>query len=92
MGIFNCNGRYVLGLDFFKTIGIKMIKQLSGWEKAMSWRKRQMVEANLKRDYTDIRNQVLEEVAQEFDRMKNGGDTSASFASYVRGMKREWVC
>ena len=40
----------------------------------------------------DIRNQVLEEVAQEFDRMKNGGDTSASFASYVRGMKREWVC
>ena len=65
-----------------------MIKQLSGWEKAMSWRKRQMVEANLVRDYTDIRNQVLEEVAKEFDAMKNGGNTTASFAAYVRGMKK----
>jgi hypothetical protein len=34
------------------------------------------------------RNQVLEEVALEFDKMRNGGDTSASFASYVRGLKR----
>ena len=34
------------------------------------------------------RNQVLEEVAKEFDAMKNGGDTSASFAIYVRGMKK----
>jgi hypothetical protein len=33
------------------------------------------------------RNQVLEEVAKEFDAMKNGGDTSASFAVYVRSMK-----
>ena len=65
-----------------------MIKQLSGWEKAMSWRKRQMVEANLVRDYTDIRNQVLEEVAKEFDAMKNGGNTTASFAAYVRSMKK----
>ena len=65
-----------------------MIKQLSGWEKAMSWRKRQMVEANLVPDYTDIRNQVLEEVAKEFDAMKNGGNTTASFAAYVRSMKK----
>lgn len=69
-----------------------MIKHLSGWEKAMSWRKRQMVEANLSRDYTNIRNQVLEEVAQEFEKMKNGGDTTASFAVYVRNMKNEWFC
>ena len=34
------------------------------------------------------RNQVLEEVAKEFDKMKNGGDTTASFAIYVRGMKK----
>jgi len=34
------------------------------------------------------RNAVLEEVAKEFDAMKNGGDTSASFAVFVRGMKR----
>ena len=34
------------------------------------------------------RNLVLEEVALEFDKMRNGGDTSASFASYVRGLKR----
>ena len=34
------------------------------------------------------RNQVLEEVAKEFDKMTNGGDTSASFAVFVRGMKK----
>lgn len=33
------------------------------------------------------RNEVLEEVAKEFDKMKSLGDTSASFASYVRNMK-----
>ena len=66
--------------------------ELNIWEKAMGWRKRQMVEANLERDHTNIRNQVLEEVAQEFDKMKNGGDTTASFAIYVRNMKNEWFC
>lgn len=34
------------------------------------------------------RNAVLEEVAKEFDAMKNGGDTTASFAIYVRSMKK----
>ena len=34
------------------------------------------------------RNQVLEEVAKEFEKMKAFGDTSASFAVFVRGMKR----
>jgi hypothetical protein len=33
-----------------------------------------------------IRNYVLEEVALEFDKMKFG-DTSASFACFVRNMK-----
>ena len=35
-----------------------------------------------------VRNQTLEEVAKEFDAMKNGGDTTASFAAFVRGMKK----
>jgi len=34
------------------------------------------------------RNTVLEEVAKEFDKMKSLGDTAASFACYVRGMKQ----
>jgi len=38
--------------------------------------------------YEKIRNNTLEEVAQEFDKMKAFGDTSASFAVFVRGMKR----
>jgi len=35
-----------------------------------------------------IRNQVLEEVAKEFDKMKSLGDTAASFAVFVKNMKR----
>jgi hypothetical protein len=34
------------------------------------------------------RNKVLEEVAKEFDNMPALGDTAASFAVFVRGMKR----
>ena len=33
------------------------------------------------------RNEVLEEVALEFEKMKNFGDTASSFASFVRGLK-----
>ncbi len=46
------------------------------------------------RDLTDAlrevpdRNAVLEEVAVEFDKMKVFGDTAASFAMFVRGMKK----
>jgi len=36
----------------------------------------------------DQRNAVLEEVAEEFDKMKVFGDTAASFAMFVRGMKK----
>jgi hypothetical protein len=35
-----------------------------------------------------VRNQTLEEVAREFDKMKSLGDTAASFAAYVRNMKK----
>ena len=47
-------------------------------------------EAFPKREYVMPvdRNDVLEEVAKEFDSMKAFGDTSASFAAFVRGMKR----
>lgn len=34
------------------------------------------------------RDKILEEVATAFDKMKVLGDTAASFAAYVRGMKR----
>jgi hypothetical protein len=34
-----------------------------------------------------IRNDTLEEVAKEFDKMKAFGNTSQSFATFVRDMK-----
>ena len=63
---------------------------LNIWEKAMGWRKRQMVETQIDDVYVSPsqRNKVLEEVAREFDRMTALGDTAASFASFVRNMKR----
>lgn len=46
-------------------------------------------EAFPKRKYVQLvdRNDVLEEVAKEFDKMPFG-DTAASFAIFVRNMKR----
>ena len=35
-----------------------------------------------------VRNDVLEEVAKEFEKMKPFGDTAASFAVFVRSMKQ----
>ena len=69
--------------------------ELNLWEKAMGWRKRQMVEAQI--DYKfDLyvspsqRNLVLEEVAKEIEKMKAfGPDTIGSFAVHIRNMKRE---
>ena len=62
--------------------------QLNVWEKALGWRKRQMIKTQVTNEVTQkIRNDALEEVAREFDAMKNFGDTSASFAVYVRGLK-----
>jgi hypothetical protein len=61
---------------------------LNMWERALGWRKRQMIMKQLDPVTNQIRNNTLEEVAKEFDAMKNGGDTSASFAAYVRSMKK----
>jgi len=54
------------------------------------WRKRQIEEVKVKTDvefYNELRNDVIEEVAKEIESIKFG-DTSASFAAYIRGMKK----
>ena len=45
--------------------------------------------ADFRKQLETKRNDTLEEVALAFDAMKNFGDTSASFAQYVREMKSE---
>jgi len=62
--------------------------QLNVWERALGWRKRQMIRAQVTYEVAQkIRNDALEEVAREFDAMKNSGDTAPSFAAYVRSLK-----
>ena len=63
--------------------------ELSLFEKAMGWRKRQMVTTQVVRNeiIEKIRNDAIEEVAKEFDKMKPFGDTAQSFATFVRNMK-----
>ena len=63
-------------------------ERLNIWERALGWRKRQMIIKQLDPVTNQIRNNTLEEVSKEFEAMKNGGDTTASFASYVRSMKK----
>jgi hypothetical protein len=65
--------------------------ELNIFEKAMGWRKRQMVTSQVNRNeiFDKIRNDTLEEVAKEFDKMKAFGNTSQSFATFVRDMKHE---
>lgn len=63
-------------------------QSLNIWEKALGWRKRQMILKQLHPDTNKIRNDALEEVAKEFDKMKPFGDTAQSFATYVRMMKK----
>ena len=63
--------------------------QLSMWEKALGWRKRQMIMKQLDPISNKIRNDALEEVAKEVDNFKAfEKDTMGSFAAYVRSMKR----
>ncbi len=62
--------------------------ELNIWEKALGWRKRQMIQRQLDPITNKIRNDTIEEIALEFDKMRNGGDTTASFAAYVRGLKK----
>ena len=63
--------------------------QLNIWEKALGWRKRQMIERQLDPITSKIRNDTLEEVAKEVNNFKAfEKDTMDSFAAYIRGMKR----
>jgi len=62
-------------------------------EKAQGWRKRQVaeIERDFDREYDNMkRNEVIEEVAKAIEKFKPafGPDTVASFAIFVRGMKR----
>ena len=64
---------------------------LNIFEKAMGWRKRQMVESQIDDVYVSPsqRNKVLEEVAAEIQKMTAfGQDTIDSFSVYIRSMKK----
>ena len=63
--------------------------ELNIFERAIGWRKRQIVTTQVGRNeiVKKIRNDTLEEVAKEFDKMKAFGNTSQSFATFVRDMK-----
>ena len=54
-------------------------------EQASGWRKQHIEQ---RKELDPYRNQVLEEVALQFDMMPALGDTAASFACFVRRMKR----
>ena len=63
--------------------------QLSVWEKALGWRKRQMIMKQLDPISNKIRNDTLEEVAKEVNNFKAFEKvTMDSFAAYIRSMKR----
>lgn len=63
--------------------------ELNIWEKALGWRKRQMIQRQLDPITNKIRNDTLEEVAKDVDNFKVfEKDTMDSFAAYIRSMKR----
>jgi len=63
--------------------------ELNIWERALGWRKRQMIQRQLDPITNKIRNDTLEEVAKEVDNFKAfEKDTMGSFAAYIRGLKR----
>ena len=63
--------------------------ELNIWERALGWRKRQMIQRQLDPITNKIRNDTLEEVAKEVDNFKAfEKDTMGSFAAYIRSMKR----
>lgn len=63
--------------------------EMNMWERALGWRKRQMIQRQLDPITNKIRNNTLEEVAKEVDNFKAfEKDTMGSFAAYVRSMKR----
>ena len=61
--------------------------ELNIWEKTMGWRKRQMVEAQVDAK-RNIRNETIEEVAKEIEKMTVfGKDTLDSFTVVIRNLK-----
>jgi hypothetical protein len=59
------------------------------WEKALGWRKRQMIQRQLDPVSNKIRNDAIEEVAKEIEKMTVfGRDTIDSFTVYIRSMKK----
>jgi hypothetical protein len=63
--------------------------ELNIWERALGWRKRQMIQRQLDPISNKIRNDALEEVAKEVDNFKAfEKDTMGSFSAYIRSMKR----
>ena len=65
------------------------MSDLNIWEKAMGWRKRQMVETQVDNEITrKIRNDAIEEVAKEIEKMTVfGKDTIGSFTVVIRNLK-----
>ena len=64
--------------------------ELNVFEKAMGWRKRQMVKTQIDRnEITEkIRNDAIEEVAQKIEKFDVfGKDTISSFTIVIRNMK-----
>ena len=64
--------------------------ELSLFEKAMGWRKRQMVKSQVDRNeiIEKIRNDAIEEVAKEIEKFDMfGKDTISSFTIVIRNMK-----
>jgi hypothetical protein len=64
--------------------------ELSLFEKAMGWRKRQMVTTQVVRNeiIEKIRNDAIEEVAKEIEKFDMfGKDTISSFTIVIRNMK-----
>ena len=63
--------------------------ELNIWERALGWRKRQMIQRQLDPITNKIRNDTLEEVSKEFEKMGAfEKDTMDSFAAYIRSMKQ----
>ena len=63
------------------------MSELNIWEKAMGWRKRQMVEVQIDAK-RNIRNEAIEEVAKEIEKMTVfGKDTLDSFTVVIRNLK-----
>lgn len=64
------------------------------WQDIGGWRKKQIQEVNIAFDMSyanHIRNAFLEEIADDLEKKFTGPfgrDTVASFAAYIRGMKR----